>query len=219
MMRKKALTPLAAAIILIAGLIYNFGGVEKDQVKQSEPGTNVTVAAPEQLMNVKNEGLGPNKFIYAQVTKVVDGDTLEVNYKNKEYKVRLLCVDTPESVKQGVSVQPYGKEASEFLKTSVMGKKVKLVFEKGLRDRYGRVLAHVLTENDTHINSMLIRNGYARVEIVSPNRAFKDYFFSLQETALQEKKGFWALPEAERPFVKNNKGMYVPSYQVKKEAS
>lgn len=216
--RKKVLTPLAAVIILVVGFLYNFNGLEKEQNKQFEQQVSA-VEAPLQLMQVSSEGLAPNKFINVLVTKVVDGDTIDVEYKDEKYKVRLLCVDTPESVKQGVDIQPYGKEASEFLESEVLGKKVKLVFEKGLRDRYSRLLAHVITEDKNHINSMLIRNGYARVEIVSPNRAFKDYFYSLQETAIQEGKGFWGLPEDERPFIKNNKGVYVPRYQNTTKAS
>lgn len=163
------------------------------------------------------EGIAPGGFVYAKVTRIVDGDTLEAEfangeYGNEEYKVRLLCIDTPETVKSGVDEQPYGKLATEKLTEMVLDKEVVLIFEKDIDDRYDRLLAYVMLEEGTCVNAALVEQGYARVDIVRPNNIHKDYFYELQDKAIKEKKGLWSLPSKRRPFIKNDKGYYVPRY-------
>ena len=197
----------AAAAILLFGRLGGTGVNPADIRKIDQIPLQVTV--------VQKEGLAPHRYIDALVTKVSDGDTVEVTYKGKVHKVRLLYIDTPESVKQGVPVQPYSSEASKFTQNMLYNKQVRLVFDKGLRDRYGRLLAHVLLKDGSYFNALLVRNGFARVEAVSPNTALKDYFLKLQESAINEKLGLWSLPENKRPFVKNNKGEYIARYLQK----
>lgn len=163
------------------------------------------------------EGVAPGGFVYAKVTRIVDGDTLEAEiangeYGNEEYKVRLLCIDTPETVKSGVDEQPYGKLATEKLTEMVLDKEVVLIFEKDIDDRYDRLLAYVMLEEGTCVNAALVEQGYARADIVRPNNIHKDYFYELQDKAIKEKKGLWSLPSKRRPFIKNDKGYYVPRY-------
>ncbi len=165
------------------------------------------------------EGLAPHKYIKAYVSNVTDGDTLEIKFRNKEYKVRLLCIDTPESVKAGVDVQPYAPEASKLTKKLALHKNVRLVFEKGLRDRYGRLLAYIIMDNGDNLNALLVRNGYARVEFVSPNKKYREYFLKLQSQAIQDRVGMWALDTKKQPFVKDSGGNYIPRYWETQEAS
>ena len=79
-----------------------------------------------------------------RVIRVVDGDTIVVNYQSKNEKVRLLCVNTPESIhrdkKQNI---PMGKAASRYTKHRLMGKNVDLEFEGKQKGYYGRLLAYV----------------------------------------------------------------------------
>ncbi|MBW2195947.1 MAG: thermonuclease family protein [Deltaproteobacteria bacterium] len=81
----------------------------------------------------------PSLSLAAQhrVIRIVDGDTIVVNYQGKNEKIRLLCVNTPESVH-------LGKVVSEYTKKRLTGKYVDLEFEGPLRGRYGRLLAYVL---------------------------------------------------------------------------
>jgi micrococcal nuclease len=204
---KRKLTPAVAILMVLSAYFYYnyfFTGSHTPGLAVSEPPPGITAVAV--------EGLKPGRYIRAAVTRLTDGDTFDVSYKGKTYKVRLLDVDTPESVKSGVQVQAYGKEASDFTRKQVLNKKVRLVFEKGLRDKYGRLLAHVFLEDESYLNGLLVRNGYARVELVKPNTAYADYFYSLQEQAIRDKAGVWGLPEKQQPFVKNTKGEYVPRY-------
>lgn len=213
-MKKRTISTIVA---VIATVVYSYNSFIADEHIVS--GTNEAFQLPPRISEVQKTGIAPNSYIEAEVIKVTDGDTIDIKYKSKQYKVRLLCVDTPESVKTNVDVQPYGKEASDYTRQKVLDKEVKLIFDKGLRDRYNRLLAYVLVDDTYFLNADLVKSGYARVEIVSPNSGLSDYFKSLQKEAIQEKKGFWSLPERKQPFILNEKGNYVPRYWNDKKAS
>lgn len=203
---KKILYP--AAVLLLAAVItlckYTPEALENGNTSKK------VEAAPGLTAGIVKEGLSPNSYADVFIVSVTDGDTIKVQYKGKVYKVRLLDIDTPETVKQGVRVQAYGKEATRYIAKLVLNKRVRLVFEKGLKDRYGRILAYVFLKDGSFINAMLVRNGYARVEIVPPNIRLSKYFNQLQEEAIADKSGLWRLPENKRPFIKDAEGEYVP---------
>lgn len=135
---------------------------------------------------------------WATVTEVADGDTLELNGKEK---VRLVGVNTPETVKPNTPLQPYGKEASEYTKKQLQGKKVFVEVDVQPQDRYGRTLAYVYTtapqsEADVEaymFNATLLREGYAQLMTIQPNVKYQELFLRLQRTAREENKGLWAL--------------------------
>lgn len=212
-MKKKIAAPTLIVIFLIAGWIFGF-----DSENDINPGEFIKESIPQKILDVNKEGIAANKFINATVVKVTDGDTIEVEYKKEVHKVRLLCVDTPESVKRGVETQGYSKEASEFTRKVALNKPAKLVFDKGVRDRYGRLLAYVILDEDVFLNAVLVRNGYARVEIVSPNSTLKEYFYEIQDKAVGAKVGLWGLPADVQPFILEKEGKYVPRYRLE-EAS
>lgn len=123
------------------------------------------------------------------VTRVVDGDTIEISGGSK---VRLIGVDTPETVKPGVKPQPFGKEASDFTKSLLEGKEVNLEFDVQEKDKYGRLLAYVYLPDGTFVNAKLIEEGYAKIMTIPPNVKYEEMFKNLQEEARQEKRGLWA---------------------------
>lgn len=187
---------------------------------QAQQSTAQKIEFPYELVEVsQTEGIEPFGYINAKVIKVTDGDTLTVSYNNQDFKVRLLDVDTPESVKAGVEAQPYSKEASDFTKEVLTDKTVRLIFEKGTTDQYGRLLAHLLLEDGTFYNATLIQKGYAISVFYSPNTLLKKYYAELQDKAIADKAGFWSLPEDERPFVLDSKGKYVAAYKLQEKAA
>jgi micrococcal nuclease len=216
---RKRLIPAAAAILLALGYFladlsgFDFKGLLING--GSTPETGSIEKAPEKIAVVQKKGLAPNSYADVYVTDVVDGDTLEVTFNGESHKVRLLCIDTPESVMPGVSDQPYSSEAADYTRKMALNKSVRLVFEKGLRDRYGRLLAHIVLKDGSYLNAMLVRNGYARVEIVKPNNTYADYFYKLQDAAISENKGFWGLPSDKQPFQEDKDGLYIPKYRLK----
>lgn len=127
---------------------------------------------------------------WLMVERVVDGDTFVLAGGER---VRLIGVDTPETVKPGTAVQPYGKEASEFSKKMLTGKKVRLVFDVSEKDRYGRLLAYVYLEDGTFYNELLLQEGYAQVMTVPPNVKYADHFVEVQRKARKANKGLWGL--------------------------
>ena len=127
-----------------------------------------------------------------QVTRVVDGDTIEVNYNGTEEKVRLIGIDTPESVHPDEEKNSeYGEQASEYTKQLLEGKTVKLEFDVEERDSYGRLLAYVYVD-DIMVNKKLLEEGLAQIATYPPNVKYVDEFTKIQETARENKKGFWA---------------------------
>ena len=121
-----------------------------------------------------------------KVIGITDGDTLTVLKDNKQYKIRLAEIDTPEKD------QPYGNKAKQALSDFVFGKSVRIEVET--TDRYGRTVGKVYL-GDMDINAELVRNGYAWVY----RRYAKDkILYDLETEARENQLGLWALPEAQR---------------------
>lgn len=128
-----------------------------------------------------------------KVKKVVDGDTFWVDDGTERgIKIRLIGVDAPEP--RNVfkkKKEPFGKEASLYLKQMIEGKQVRLGYDVGRLDRYNRTLAYAWLEDGTFINARLIEDGYAVVMTVPPNVKYANYFVKLQQKARKKKRGLW----------------------------
>ena len=144
------------------------------------------------------------KYNYSNilVTRVIDGDTLEL--ENKE-RVRLIGIDTPEtwfgpkleqdSKRTGrdyKTIMAMGKKATNFTKSLVEGKRVRLEFDVEKKDRYERSLAYVYLPNGRMLNAELVRNGYAQVYTFQPNVKYVDLFLKLQREARENNRGLWS---------------------------
>lgn len=130
------------------------------------------------------------------VARVVDGDTIVVeDAAGKRRSVRLVGVDTPETVHPRKPVEPYGPEASDFAKKSLTGKRVRLVPDSraGDADRYGRTLAYVFV-GDECFNETLIRGGYGRAYVKYPfEPATRTRFLIVEDAAREARRGLWSL--------------------------
>ncbi len=121
------------------------------------------------------------------VTRVVDGDTIEIDGGEK---VRYIGVNTPESVDPRRKVQCFGKEASAYNKKMVLGKRVRLEPDIEDRDKYGRLLRYVWL-GDTMVNEQLVSDGYAQVMTIPPNVKYVDRFKAAQTEAREARRGLW----------------------------
>lgn len=140
-----------------------------------------------------------NGQMEATVKRVVDGDTFEL--ENGE-KVRMIGMDTPETVKPNHPVEPYGKEASNFTKELLTGQNVTLKFDVEPYDKYKRLLAYVYLSDGTFVNEKLVRDGYARIMTIPPNVAKADLFLEAEREAREQNRGLWGLQDenkAEQP--------------------
>jgi micrococcal nuclease len=127
------------------------------------------------------------------VTRVVDGDTLEVQFNGKQEDVRLLLIDTPETVHPNKPVQKFGPEASQFVKeTLTTGKEVRIQVGDEERDKYGRLLAYVFIDGET-IQEKLLRKGLAKTAYLYNDLSMLDEFHKAQDEAIAKKVGIWSI--------------------------
>lgn len=129
---------------------------------------------------------------YHRVLESIDGDTLLVEVDGKEETVRLLGVDTPETKDPRKSVQCYGKAASEYTRSLVSGRAVKLTSDplQTDRDKYSRLLRYVEFEDGTSLNERLVYEGYAFAYEAFPDSKLA-YYKKLEADAKAHKRGLW----------------------------
>ena len=124
---------------------------------------------------------------YSRVVHVYDGDT--VRLANGE-KVRYIGIDTPEMNYKRPPAEYFAQEAKYFNSNLVYGKNVRLEFDIEKRDKYGRLLAYVFTD-DIFVNEEMIREGYANTLTIPPNVKYADKFRKLLREAKTEHRGLW----------------------------
>ncbi|TBL78313.1 thermonuclease family protein [Paenibacillus thalictri] len=135
--------------------------------------------------------LKDHKFTVTSVKRVVDGDTFQTEEGDK---VRLIGVNTPETVKPNSPVETYGKEASDFTKKQLSGKTVYMFSDAGDKDKYSRLLRYVFIQGEQKMfNEVLISEGYANTMTIPPNVLYADKFVKLEKTARDNNKGLWGI--------------------------
>lgn len=130
----------------------------------------------------------------AVVTHVVDGDTVEVRIAGRTETVRLLGIDTPETVAPGQPVDCFGPEASERTKALLPpGTAIDVQRDEEARDRFGRLLGYVTrVEDGLLVNRALVADGYARVLSIEPNTALRGDLAVAQAEARRSGRGLWS---------------------------
>lgn len=126
----------------------------------------------------------------AVVVEVVDGDTLEVVLDGRRDSVRLLGVDTPETVHPDRPVECHGPEASVFTRAALLGRRVRLEFDAERRDVYGRLLAFV-TVDGRRFNDELLRLGHGRLLVIPPNGRHGRALLEAELEARRARRGLW----------------------------
>lgn len=180
-------------LVICAGCSSSSNSSKNSNSKQ---GNNV-----EEKQTTNNISQSPIKLEKAVVTRHIDGDTVEVKLENgKKAKVRFIGVNTPESTNKH---EPYGKEASDYTKSQLLGKTVYLEKDAGDTDKYGRLLRYVWLEvpkeiNESEIkskmfNAILASEGYAQQMTISPNVKYADYFKKFCAEARENNKGLWKI--------------------------
>lgn len=128
--------------------------------------------------------------LQARIVRVVDGDTVIARYNGERRRVRLIGVDTPETVKRGSPVECYGPQASRATKRRLTGQRVLLVYDSIQRDRYGRTLAFLELRGEDH-GAWLLRNGYAKTMYVGDNQGRRIRYSAIQLIARIKHRGLW----------------------------
>jgi len=120
----------------------------------------------------------------AMVTRIIDGDTIEVDIAGRIYTVRYIGINTPETDQAG------GSEATEVNRQLVEGQVVQLDKDVSETDRYDRLLRYVYA-GDLFVNAELVRRGYAQAATYPPDVAHADLFVQLEREAREAGRGLW----------------------------
>lgn len=122
----------------------------------------------------------------ATVTRVIDGDTIEVSIDDSLYKVRYIGIDTPETYEY------FGQDATNKNSELISGKNVWLEKDISETDSFGRLLRYVYVDN-LMINAELVRLGYAQAHPYPPDIKYQNLFDNLEQEAKTAQLGMWAL--------------------------
>lgn len=142
------------------------------------------------------------ELVKGKVTKHIDGDTVHITLDDGEVlKIRMIGIDTPETVHPSKPVEFYGKEASDFTKNSIYEETVYLEKDISDTDKYGRALRYIWLEIPTEINEeaikakmfngILVAQGYANSLSYPPDVKYQDYFTKFQKEARENNLGLW----------------------------
>ncbi len=128
-----------------------------------------------------------------QVVKVLDGDTFQIKINKEIVTVRMLGIDTPETVDPRKGIQCYGKQASDKTKELLLGKYVSLSIDssQNTTDKFGRILAYVNVKDGIPINQYLLEYGYAREYKYKFDYQERKEFKKLENLAKKKKIGLW----------------------------
>lgn len=129
-----------------------------------------------------------------KLIKVVDGDTLDVEIEGKIERLRLIGIDTPETVDPRKSVQCFGREASNKAKELLDGELVTLESDgsQGDRDKYRRLLRYVFLPDGTNFNLYMISEGYAHEYTYDNPYKYQFDFKQAQKSAMENERGLWS---------------------------
>jgi micrococcal nuclease len=135
----------------------------------------------------------PQSGVYMRVVRAVDGDTIKISLNDKDETVRLIGINTPESVDPRVDVECFGKEASDKMKELVSGRDVRIEYDptQQVRDKYNRILAYVYLDDGTFINQKMVEDGYAFEYTYNVPYMYQKEFKALEYSARSNEAGLW----------------------------
>ena len=148
---------------------------------------------PVVVTNSKNSTI-PVSAVKALVLRVVDGDTIHVSLKNKDVTIRMIGIDTPETVDPRKPVQCFGKEASNHAHQLLDGATVYLEQDtsQGDYDKYNRLLSYIWMSDGRLFNQVMIAEGYAFEYTYNLPYNYQTQFKSAQHNARNQQLGLWA---------------------------
>lgn len=138
------------------------------------------------------------KLIKARVTKVVDGDTIDIRlFNGNKNTVRYIGIDTPETAHPYRSAECYGYKASYYNAALVSERTVWLEFDEKREDQDGRLLAYVYLDptGKAMVNLILLAQGLGELNElweIAPNTRYLDLLKEVQTEAKKVKRGFWS---------------------------
>jgi len=212
---------LALAGIVIAALFFTNPPVAVENAEVPSPDASQHEA---EIVATSTSTTEIQNYEWHRVVKIVDGDTVTISRDGKNVTLRLIGLDTPETVDPRKPVQCFGKEASERMKHLLSGKSVRLEKDasQGDLDKYGRLLAYVYV-GEILVNKYMIAEGYGHEYTYNLPYKYRDDFKQAERNAREKKKGLWAdgactNPSAQQsattPAAATNSGQYECSRNI-----
>lgn len=188
-MKKTQLKLVSTLIVLIILVIQQY--LQQNNPSQTVPATTPSLRAVTVTPTIPfADALGASTSAdIVVVTRVVDGDTIVVSNKKT---VRLIGINTPETVDPRRPTQCFGKEASEKTKELLLNKTVRLEKDVSETDKYGRLLRYVFIGNEL-INQTLVAEGYAQAVSYPPDVKYIPLLRETEKVARENKKGLWGV--------------------------
>ena len=191
--RKSLLLTLILMVSLAVGSVLIWQGLNLDRVIQN---ADVLGDQSSTLPSIPAPATGSATQVRFLVTKVVDGDTIEVKSEEQLFKVRLIGIDTPETVDPRRPIGCFGKNASAETKRLVEGKEVTLTKDISDTDKYNRLLRYVFLPlsggENLFVNDYLVRQGFAKSSTYPPDVKYNDRFVEAEKEARENLRGLWA---------------------------
>ncbi len=177
------------SLIVLAVLSY-FGANTETGAALIGTHTNTTNSSKRVTCGSKGTASG---IVYC-VEHVVDGDTVDLDIDGKRVRVRLIGINTPETVDPRRPVECFGKEASNKAKEILSGKWVSIESDptQDTTDKYGRKLLYIYTSDGTLFNIQMIREGYAHEYTYRYPYKYQQEFKNAEHDARTEERGLWA---------------------------
>jgi micrococcal nuclease len=136
----------------------------------------------------------PGLITHGTVSRVVDGDTIHVSAGGHDQDVRIIGIDTPETVDPNRPVGCYGPQASAYVKHWLTGRRVTLVYDRVTHDVYGRSLAYVFVDGHpaVSVERRLLALGFARTLSIPPNTMHAAEYAAIEQRAALNGTGLWS---------------------------
>lgn len=191
-MRKSQVT-VGAVITAMIGLLLNYflWFAAEDEVIRDESVETPFMASPEYSEGMASSA---NNADAITISRVVDGDTIKVLISGEEETIRMIGINTPETVDPRKSVECFGQEASSATKEMLdVGEVVTLTADptQDDRDKYGRLLRYVADESGQDVGLRLISQGYAYEYTYRVPYERQAAYEEAQQTARELGVGLW----------------------------
>jgi len=183
MVKKSIHVKRIVSILLAILVVFSFAACKNESQQVSSTGP------VSQKASLPRNVEGPYNVI-----RVVDGDTFIASINGDDVRIRVLCIDTPESVapeETGKTNTDEGTIASNRAKELLEDNCVYLEYDEEKYDQYDRLLAYVYFEDGTRFEDIMISEGLAKVVYYKPNIKHRDELYKIQDKAKEAKAGFW----------------------------
>lgn len=197
MKRKRVAT--GTIVVAIVGLLFNyFLWLATNDEVHNEPVETPFMASPEQDEGTaspeQDEGTASPEQDAITISRVVDGDTIKAMIEGEEKTIRIIGINTPETVDPRKPVECFGKEASNAAKGMLdAGEVIMLTVDatQDDHDKYGRLLRYVTDDSGQDVGLQLISQGYAYEYTYDVPYERQEVYKNAQDTARSAELGLW----------------------------